>query len=97
MVNSSKDDELMSVCSGINNFYDGPAHDEEVYNFSRPLREQLVATSGFGKLQTYINYAFGDEGPAVWYGEQNLPRLIKLKQRWDPLGKFGAGNPVPLE
>ncbi|KAL8963827.1 MAG: hypothetical protein Q9183_004924, partial [Haloplaca sp. 2 TL-2023] len=64
----------------IDNYYDGPVHDEEVYNFSEPLREQLIATSGFGELRTYINYAFGDEGPAIWYGEENLPRLIKLKQ-----------------
>ncbi|KAL9623135.1 MAG: hypothetical protein Q9204_007978, partial [Flavoplaca sp. TL-2023a] len=81
----------------IDNYYDGAVHDEEVYQFSLLLRDQLVATSGFGKLKTYINYAFGDEGPEVWYGKENLPRLVRLKKRWDPLNKFGAGNPIPLD
>ncbi|KAL8990177.1 MAG: hypothetical protein Q9169_008190 [Polycauliona sp. 2 TL-2023] len=80
----------------LDNYYDGPAHDEEVYNFSLPLRDELVATSGFKNLTTYINYAFGDEGPEVWYGKQNLPRLVRLKNRWDPSNRFGAGNPIPL-
>ncbi|KAF2204952.1 FAD-binding domain-containing protein [Delitschia confertaspora ATCC 74209] len=78
------------------NFYDGPAHDTEVYNYQNPLRAQLAATSGFGKLRTYINYAYGDEGPEVWYGKENLPKLSQLKRKWDPLNKFGAGNPIPL-
>lgn len=78
------------------NYYDGPDHDAEVYNFTQPLRDQLAATSGFGTLNTYINYAFGDEGPEVWYGKENLPRLVGLKKKWDPLNKFGSGNPIPL-
>ena len=80
----------------LENTYDGPDHDAEVYAFSEPLRDQLVATSGFGTLRTYINYAFGDEGPEIWYGNKSLPRLVDLKKRWDPLAKFGPGNPIPL-
>ncbi|KAK3995176.1 FAD-binding domain-containing protein [Cladorrhinum sp. PSN332] len=80
----------------FNNFYDGPAHDEEVYQLSKPLRSQLAATSGFNKLRTYINYAYGDEGPGVWFGEDNLPRLAKLKRQWDPKNKFGAAYPIPF-
>lgn len=79
----------------INNFYDGPAHDEDVYSFSEPLRDQFAATSGFKNLTTYINYAFGDEGPGVWYGKSHLPRLIEAKNKWDPEHKFGPGNPIP--
>ncbi|KAF2172607.1 hypothetical protein M409DRAFT_16570 [Zasmidium cellare ATCC 36951] len=79
----------------INNFYDGPAHDEAVYQFSRPIRSQLAATSGFSNLTTYINYAFGDEGPNVWYGQSHLPRLVATKKKWDPQYKFGPGNPIP--
>jgi hypothetical protein len=81
--------------STINNFYDGPAHDDEVYAFSEPIRAELAAVSGFDNLTTYINYAFGDEGPNVWYGESNLPRLVATKQKWDPDYKFGPGNPIP--
>ncbi|EAU36716.1 conserved hypothetical protein [Aspergillus terreus NIH2624] len=80
----------------LENYYDGPRHDADVYRFSKKLRSQLVATSGFDSLQTYINYAHGDEGPEVWYGKDNLPRLVQLKRQWDPEGKFGPGNPIPL-
>jgi hypothetical protein len=83
-------------CSVFNNFSDGPIHDDEVYNLTVPLRAQLAATSGFGTLKTYINYANGDEGPEVWYGKENLPRLVSLKNKWDPRNQFGPGNPVPL-
>jgi hypothetical protein len=79
----------------LENYYDGPAHDAEVYSISKKLRDQLVQTSGFDSLITYINYAHGDEGPEVWYGKDNLPRLVQLKKKWDPEGNFGAGNPVP--
>jgi hypothetical protein len=77
------------------NYSDGQ-HDAEVYDFTVPLRAQIAATSGFGKLETYINYAIGDEGPEVWYGKENLPRLVRLKNKWDPRNQFGPGNPVPL-
>lgn len=63
----------------------------------RPIRDAFFAVSGFPSLEVYINYAFGDEGPDVWFGSQNLPRLVQLKQIWDPKGLFGQGNPVPLE
>lgn len=89
-------DALTFSYSVLNNFYDGPVHDQEVYAFCEPLRAELAKTSGFGTLKTYINYAFGDEGPAVWYGKNHLPRLVQLKKKWDPLAKFGAGNPIPL-
>jgi fumiquinazoline A oxidase len=59
-------------------------------------RQKFQAASGFPNLQVYINYDHGDEGPEVWYGEQNLPRLVALKREWDPYNLFGAGNPVPL-
>ena len=78
------------------NYYDGPVHDDEVYGFSKSLRAQIAATSGFSTLNTYINYAYGDEGPEVWFGKKHLPRLEKLKRKYDPLGKLGAGNPIPL-
>jgi len=89
-------DRDISTLIVLENYYDGPDHDAEVYNFTQPLRDQLAATSGFGKLSTYINYAFGDEGPEVWYGKDNLPRLESLKKKWDPLNKFGRGNPIPI-
>ena len=78
------------------NVYDGPDHDDEVFEFSRAQRDLIQATSGFDSLHSYINYGFGDEGPEVWYGKENLPRLSALKREWDPLNQFGFGNPIPL-
>ncbi|RHZ49215.1 FAD-dependent monooxygenase fmqD [Aspergillus thermomutatus] len=71
-------------------------YDEAVDAFLRPTREQFQATMGFDTLRVYVNEALGDEGPAAWYGQHNLPRLVALKQRWDPNNQFGAGAPIPL-
>lgn len=51
---------------------------------------------GYDTVHAYVNEALGDEGPAAWYGEHNLARLVELKQRWDPNSQFGAGAPIPL-
>lgn len=69
--------------------------DSAVDAFMLDTREKFQATSGFPSLQVYINYDHGDEGPAAWWGQSNLPKLIELKQKWDPKGLFGKGNPVP--
>jgi hypothetical protein len=46
-------------------------------------------------LQTYVNYAHGDEGPEAWYA-QSLPRLRELKGIWDPNEVFSFFNPIPI-
>jgi hypothetical protein len=51
---------------------------------------------GFENHHSYVNEAYGDEGPEVWYGAWNLPRLVELKQQWDPENQFGPGMPIPL-
>lgn len=56
-------------------------------------RNEFQATAGTSKLSIYVNYAHGDEGPAVWYGD-NLPRLQQLKKKWDPNGRFNSYNPI---
>lgn len=57
-------------------------------------RANFQKASGFPILETYINYSHGDEGPGVWYGEWNLPRLTALKEQWDPHNLFPGGHPV---
>ncbi|KAM0810175.1 putative FAD-binding PCMH-type domain-containing protein [Seiridium cardinale] len=79
----------------FDNVYDNSSHDDEVNAFFIPEREKLYAASGFDSPHIYLNYGYGDEGPEAWYGP-SLPRLISLKQQWDPQGKFGPANPVPL-
>ncbi|KAJ2991370.1 hypothetical protein NUW58_g2537 [Xylaria curta] len=54
-------------------------------------RGNFHATSGFDDEHVYVNYAIGDEGPAAWWSEANLPKLRALKARWDPHNLFGKG------
>ncbi|KAL4904273.1 hypothetical protein BDW74DRAFT_178854 [Aspergillus multicolor] len=78
------------------NYIDDPRHEAELHEFIRPLRDRVQETMGFEQRHAYVNEAFGDEGPEVWYGAHNLPRLVALKQQWDPEAKFGPGMPIPL-
>lgn len=43
----------------------------------------------------YINYAHGDESLQTIYGDK-LPRLIQLKQKWDPSNVFAFKNNLPV-
>lgn len=78
------------------NYIDDARYEGELHAFIRPLRDRLQEALGYEQRRAYVNEAFGDEGPAVWYGAHNLPRLVALKQQWDPEGRFGAGMPIPL-
>lgn len=80
----------------LRNWYKDPSLDIDVDPFMRELRSLLAAKSGFDQVQPYLNYAHGDEGPEAWYGASNLPKLTKLKAKWDPLNLFGRACPVPL-
>ena len=55
----------------------------------------MTAVSGFGSPAVYVNFAHGDEGPAVWYGARKLSRLGLLKRQWDPRGLFSFYNAIP--
>jgi FAD/FMN-containing dehydrogenase len=68
----------------------------EVHSVMGSIRDKLQDVMGFEHQHAYVNEAYGDEGPEVWFGAHNLPRLVALKQRWDPKGQFGAGMPIPL-
>jgi hypothetical protein len=79
-----------------NAFPNSTSNGNAVNAFLQPVRRNFQAVSGFPSLQVYINYGYGDEGAASWYGAQNLPRLVALKKQYDPKNQFGPGNPVPL-
>ncbi|KAL8786720.1 MAG: hypothetical protein Q9195_008095 [Heterodermia aff. obscurata] len=51
------------------------------------IRSDFVATSGYDDLAVYVSYAHGDESREQMYGS-NVPRLVKLKQKWDPDNVF---------
>ncbi|RYP36919.1 hypothetical protein DL767_003167 [Monosporascus sp. MG133] len=78
----------------LNNIYNDPSIDADVYSMSRGIRSRFQATSGYSTPHVYVNYNFGDEGPAAKYGPSNLPRLRELKAEWDPENFFGTPNPL---
>ncbi|ORY67498.1 uncharacterized protein BCR38DRAFT_522423 [Pseudomassariella vexata] len=78
------------------NMHTEPALYSEVDAFTRYLRSLFVATSGINGLKAHINYAHGDESLKVLYRSSNLPRLVELKQKWDPSNAFGKGVPMTL-
>ncbi|KAI0894256.1 FAD-binding domain-containing protein [Annulohypoxylon nitens] len=68
---------------------------EETANaFAREIRADLAATSGYSGLTTYVSYAYGDESLEQKFGRDKLPRLLKLKEKWDPENRFGYCNPL---
>ncbi|KAJ5150178.1 hypothetical protein N7448_001756 [Penicillium atrosanguineum] len=78
------------------NYVTDPKYAGTLNDFMQPVRADIQGAMGFENHHSYVNEAFGDEGPKVWYGEHNLPRLVAAKQKWDPSNQFGAGMPVPL-
>ena len=66
-------------------------------NLARELRPRFQATSGYEELEVYVSYAHGDEKPENWYGKQNLPRLVQLKNEWDPQNLFQYDNGLPMQ
>jgi len=76
------------------NIYTDPALDGPTEQLLLSLREKLNATSGFDEPHVYLNYAYGDEGPAAWWSAANLPKLRQLKAQWDPKNLFVHGTPI---
>ena len=66
-------------------------------NLARELRPRFQATSGYDELAVYVSYAHGDEKPENWYGRRNLPRLVRLKNEWDPQNLFRYDNGLPMK
>jgi hypothetical protein len=63
--------------------------------FAVALRSDLTATSGYDDLAVYQNYAWGDETLEQIYGKRKLPRLARLKARYDPDNVFRFYHALP--
>ncbi|KAH8803017.1 hypothetical protein F5884DRAFT_494268 [Xylogone sp. PMI_703] len=74
----------------------GSQRDKDAAQLGDQLRQILHTASGRPKLRTYVNYAYGDETPEQWYGneEWRQSRLRALKQKYDPHGKFSFYAPI---
>jgi hypothetical protein len=72
------------------------ARDAEVKKLGDQLREIIREGTGSSELHTYVNYAYGTEGPKAWYGYETSrqDRLKALKKKYDPRGKFSFYAPI---
>lgn len=75
---------------------DGPELDQKALNLGNQIRQALFEGSGESTLNTYVNYAYGDETPVAWYGSETWrqDRLKSLKKCYDPKGQFSFYAPV---
>lgn len=74
----------------------GKALEEQAYNLGNQMRQILYEGSGQTSLNTYVNYAYGDETPKAWYGadQWRQSRLHSLKTKFDPHGRFSFYAPI---
>jgi hypothetical protein len=74
----------------------GKEMDDEVEKLGNELREIIREGTGSSELHTYVNYAYGTEGPQSWYGYEpsRQDRLKALKTKYDPKGMFSFYAPV---
>ncbi|TVY90066.1 FAD-linked oxidoreductase, partial [Lachnellula willkommii] len=74
----------------------GPAVDALASELGNKIRQILFEGSGETSLNTYVNYAYGDETPVAWYGSEQWRqnRLSALKEDFDPAGQFSFYAPI---
>lgn len=74
----------------------GPALEKTAYDLGNKMRNILYQGSGETTLNTYVNYAYGDETPTAWYGSDawRQQRLRALKKSYDPKSKFSFYAPI---
>ena len=56
----------------------------------------ILEGTGSQELHTYVNYAYGNEGPEAWYGPESWrqKKLKALKKKYDPKEKFSFYAPI---
>jgi hypothetical protein len=70
---------------------------ETINAFAKGLVDKIAAASGYPGVSAYVNYAWGDETLEQIYRKDKLPRLAKLKMKWDPNDVFGYSNGLPAK
>lgn len=75
---------------------DGDELEKQARELGESLRQKLFDASGMSELDTYVNYAFGDETVKNWYGseEWRQVKLRELKDKYDPNRKFSFYAPI---
>ncbi|KAJ9136904.1 FAD binding domain-containing protein [Pleurostoma richardsiae] len=74
----------------------GTELDKRASQLGNQIRQVLLQGSGESHLNTYINYAYGDETTKDWYGSDSWrqQRLKALKSKYDPKGRFSFYAPI---
>lgn len=57
----------------------------------------MIESSGYGRLQQYVNYGHGfyDSAESLYgYDDTRMKRLLQLKDEYDPEGWFDAYQPI---
>jgi hypothetical protein len=74
----------------------GKAQDDAVKVLGTQLRYLIREGTGSEELHTYVNYAYGNEGPESWYGYESWrqEKLKALKKKYDPKGQFSFYAPI---
>ncbi|KAF4624419.1 hypothetical protein G7Y89_g13752 [Cudoniella acicularis] len=76
--------------------YKNPVDEELIDEWLSKQQDTFVATSGYGRLQQYVNYGHGSKDPPeALYGYEpwRLEKLRRLKNEFDPEGWFNGYQP----
>ena len=75
---------------------DGEELDKQAKGLGETLRQKLLDASGMSELNTYVNYASGDEPVKNWHGSEQWrqDKLRALKDKYDPNRKFSFYAPI---
>ncbi|KAG7001459.1 FAD-linked oxidoreductase OXR1 [Physcia stellaris] len=86
-----------SILTVLTSWYTDASLSPTVDSWTSGLRAQMQRTSGYDKLHVYQNYAHSEPLQAFYgYEAWRLPRLQKLKRRFDGGDVFGGYHPVPV-
>ncbi|KAK2603631.1 hypothetical protein QQS21_004212 [Conoideocrella luteorostrata] len=61
------------------------------------MRADFARTTGYDKPFVFVNYARGDEPIENVYRKDKLPRLVGLKNKYDPDNIFAYYHPIPTK
>lgn len=76
--------------------YKDPADEDYFDNWLSKQQDALIKSSGYGRLQQYVNYGHGSKDPpeALYgYEQWRLEKLRSLKQELDPERWFNGYQP----
>lgn len=59
------------------------------------MRGTIASTAGTDYLNVYVGFSFGNEPLESIWSEEHLPRLVALKNEFDPEGLFSNYHPIP--